>query len=411
MARRRSFGCVYKKSPEDKTWYVRFPDPSKPKTPSGRSAYTVRAVGPSRKAAERLLKEVRAAMLGGRYAAQADTPSGDGLTVLEAIDGYIAAKRAEGRAASTIDLYGYCRTSVEKSGLGRRLVADTSVRDIEAHLSWRSRNLRPGAQDGRAGTRASAATLSHDRELLSGAFNRLVRLGVLEHNVVAKVPKPKRTARKRVVLSKDEVVSLLDACRGSLRLLVLAALYTGARRGELLRLLWGDVSFGTGTIALHRSKTGNFSAIPAHPVLADELKGVKEARAVSAGRIIQDDEPVFLSRTGKPYRDCRSAWATAVERAGLANRKGLTFHSLRHTFACHFLEGGAAVTDLQALLGHGSLSTTQIYAGMVDARTKASVAALSYETGENEENVRTPMRTPAGSTQGSSHEKAAPESA
>jgi site-specific recombinase XerD len=44
----------------------------------------------------------------------------------------------------------------------------------------------------------------------------------------------------------------------------------------------------------------------------------------------------------------------------------------------HFLKGGAAVTDLQALLGHASLSTTQIYARAVDARTRASVEALSY---------------------------------
>jgi hypothetical protein len=48
---------------------------------------------------------------------------------------------------------------------------------------------------------------------------------------------------------------------------------------------------------------------------------------------------------------------------------------------------------------------------MVDARTKASVAALSYETGENEENVRTSMRTPADRAPEPSHEKAAPESA
>jgi site-specific recombinase XerD len=146
-----------------------------------------------------------------------------------------------------------------------------------------------------------------------------------------------------------------------------------------------------------------------HTMLAGELKNTKEARAVATNRIIQDDEPVFLSRTGRAYRDCRSAWATAVRRAGLGNRKGLTFHALRGTFACHFLEGGAAVTDLQALLGHASLSTTQIYARMVDERTKASVAALSYETGANGENVRT-SRAPADPGEKMGKRKAAPGS-
>ena len=55
-----------------------------------------------------------------------------------------------------------------------------------------------------------------------------------------------------------------------------------------------------------------------------------------------------------------------------------SLHSLRHTFAVHFLEGGAAVTDLQGVLGHADLSTTQIYARMVDSRTRESLVALDY---------------------------------
>jgi integrase/recombinase XerD len=73
----------------------------------------------------------------------------------------------------------------------------------------------------------------------------------------------------------------------------------------------------------------------------------------------------------------KSAWAVAVRKAGLADR-GVTPHALRHSFACHFLENGAAVTDLQAVLGHASLATTQIYAGMVDRRTRSSVEALDF---------------------------------
>ena len=58
--------------------------------------------------------------------------------------------------------------------------------------------------------------------------------------------------------------------------------------------------------------------------------------------------------------------------------RAVTPHVMRHTFAVHFLEGGAAVTDLQAVLGHASLTTTQIYAQALDARTKASVEALDF---------------------------------
>ena len=87
---------------------------------------------------------------------------------------------------------------------------------------------------------------------------------------------------------------------------------------------------------------------------------------------------MFVSKRGLRLRYYAMSFRAAVKRAGLGRTEGLSFHSLRHCFAVHFLEGGAAVTDLQALLGHASLSTTQIYARAVDARTRASVEALSY---------------------------------
>jgi len=55
----------------------------------------------------------------------------------------------------------------------------------------------------------------------------------------------------------------------------------------------------------------------------------------------------------------------------------ITFHSTRHTFASHYLEGGA-VSDLKEILGHSNLKTTEIYAKAVDVRTRASVEALDY---------------------------------
>ncbi len=73
------------------------------------------------------------------------------------------------------------------------------------------------------------------------------------------------------------------------------------------------------------------------------------------------------------------SWAIAVRGAGLEGREGLTFHSLRHSFATHFLEGGGAVTDLQQQLGHAELATTQIYAAGLSERRRATVMALDFE--------------------------------
>ncbi|MHC5050989.1 MAG: tyrosine-type recombinase/integrase, partial [Planctomycetota bacterium] len=69
-------------------------------------------------------------------------------------------------------------------------------------------------------------------------------------------------------------------------------------------------------------------------------------------------------------------------------RKGLTFYSFRHGFATHFLEQGGAPSDLQEILGHASMTTTDHYVRMVSARAAASMQALDY--GLDEANVRTP---------------------
>ena len=114
-----------------------------------------------------------------------------------------------------------------------------------------------------------------------------------------------------------------------------------------------------------------------HSVLREELSQIRENRSKARGRPVLGDEHVFVSRYGRRYKDFRSGWRAAIERAGLA-QKNPTPHCLRHTFACHFLEGGAAITDLQGLLGHASLSTTQVYTRMVDTRTRASVEALDF---------------------------------
>ena len=59
-------------------------------------------------------------------------------------------------------------------------------------------------------------------------------------------------------------------------------------------------------------------------------------------------------------------------------RAGLTLHSLRHSFATHFLQNRGAVTDLQQQLGHAELSTTQIYAASLSGRRRAAVMAMDF---------------------------------
>ncbi len=384
--RRRLYGRVFKRV-GGPGWLVQFIPPNGGKAPSGRTRYLTRAVA-SRTEGEALLREVRKAQLTGTLASPTAAPPECDLSVSEAIDGYLESRRGAGCAESTIAIYGYSAKAIGRNGLGRKLVKDVTVADVERYLTWRRTHVwrtksrtetSPAKAVPARGKKASASTVARDRELLAASFNRLIRLGQIETNVVAKVPKPKKPTRTKPVLSKTEIRRLVEACDKYLRPLVLAGLFTGARRGELFRMVWGDINFEAKTIVVTRSKTGNSSLLPLAPPLAAELQRVKTERENKRERPVSDDAPIFLSRYGRVYRCIRGGWMAAMKRAGLDKKKGVTPHILRHCFAIHFLGvPGAAVSDLQEALGHSSLKTTSIYAQMADERMRQTVSGLDF---------------------------------
>ncbi len=391
--RRRSYGRVHKRP--NGSVIVQFLEPNAPRDKKGRRKYTTRTVA-SKKEGEDFLKELRRTILAGTYLKAPPQPepepSVQGLTVDQAIAQYIDAARAAAKSASTVRRYEANARAIAQSKIGAKAVADLTAVDVEGYIAWRRERRwwthrkvgdaydAPAVVELRKGCSASPATVNRDLLLLRAALNRLRKLGATGENPVDAIKPLREKKKKRAVLSREEANTLLAACSPPLRLLVLAGLLTGARLHELLRLRWGDIDLSRKVISLFRPKTGSAAAIPLHETLAEELRRVKAERAKMGKRIVADGEPIFLSRDGKPYKYPTSAWRFALRRAGLADREGLVFHSLRATFATAYLEGGAAITDLQGLLGHQSVSTTQIYAGMVDKRARTSLEALGFGT-------------------------------
>ena len=378
--RRRSFGQVFRR-PQGHGWLARFPDPTGRKTANGRPAVVTRSVA-SRKEGEQLLKNVRRAILSGTFAAAPEADRVCDLTVREAIDEFLAAKHAEGRSENGIRRYETSRTAISQARLAGQRVADLGPRDIEAYMGWRRKRRWIGIREKgakrtdanvvilRKGETVSNSSVNRDVSLISAALGRLVRLGQLDRNAVARVKRPKEPRQARAVLSKEECRRFLEACDPHLRIFCLTALLTGARPCELRAVRWGDVSFGNRTLTIFRSKVGLGDAIPLHPELARELEALKRRR----GRVA-DDAPVFLSSKGRPNFDHRWSWKKALKKAGLDRRRALTLYSLRHSFATHFLERGSP-SDLQQLMGHASYATTERYVRAVSARARAGIEAL-----------------------------------
>ncbi len=162
--------------------------------------------------------------------------------------------------------------------------------------------------------------------------------------------------KKERILSLDEEKRLLASCDAYLRNIIITALYTGMRKGEILTLKWENVDLESGLITIDQtnSKSKKMRRIPINSVVRRLLL---EQKLKCAG-----NEYVFLSSKGTPYKRHDSltrAYSLALEKAGI---KGLRFHDLRHTAATRMVELGFSIVAVKEILGHSTLDMTMRYA-------------------------------------------------
>jgi integrase len=166
-------------------------------------------------------------------------------------------------------------------------------------------------------------------------------------------------------LTKDEIDRLLIECKSKQHLhrILICALNTGMRRGEILSLRWGQIR--NGFIYLDKTKTKNRREIPINDDLAQVIKEIRKEQGLSS-------QYVFTYKSLTIQRVDR-AFKAALKRAGIEDFK---FHDLRHTFASHLAMKGASPKDLQELLGHKTMSMTTRYAHLSQEHKKKAVNLL-----------------------------------
>ena len=187
--------------------------------------------------------------------------------------------------------------------------------------------------------------------------------------------------QRRRRISEDEEQRLLAASPAHLRSLMIVALDTGTRRGEMLALRFKDIDFDSGLITL-RGETTKSRKTRAVPISTARLRAVLEWLKLDAdGDTKHAESLAFTDDTGAPIGRFRTTWVTTVLKAhGITpkwrsygwtaltpdcleefRRIDLRWHDLRHEYASRLVEKGVPLAQVRDLLGHASITTTERY--------------------------------------------------
>ena len=212
--------------------------------------------------------------------------------------------------------------------------------------SWNGATKELPIRSGDDGQRARRASANRTLTTLRAALSRAWRAGKVSSDRAWRSVEPFENvdaARVRY-LTVAEAKRLINGCDPELKPLVQAALQTGARYGELIRLEVHDFNSDAGTLAVRQSKSGK----PRHIVMTDE--GIALFRQLSAGR--SGHEPLIRRANSKPFRrnDQALPMAAAVKRARIT--PSISFHGLRHTWASLAVMNGVPPMVVAKNLGH-----------------------------------------------------------
>jgi integrase len=268
-----------------------------------------------------------------------------------------------------------------ESTVYKRPFLERYMRDAFGHMEIHKLQIGTIQREVNAWLRAGLAPYTvHGRFMvLSTAFMEAERLGIVEHAVTRAVRIPPRPRLVPVILDMEEIVAGVRQLHNErLRALALLALGTGARRGELLGLRWGDVDLDEGIVRIYRSvvtgdrgrmvekvtKGANHRTLVIDPTTVAMVRDWKRSPSRLAAAKGTRTRWIFAAPRGpgKPWNPGQFTviWCRDRQRVGLA---GLRFHDLRHVHATTLLANNVPVTSVAARLGHRDARTTLKYYG------------------------------------------------
>lgn len=278
--------------------------------------------------------------------------------------------------------------------LGAKVMQQLRPYDME---TWHTTLRTSGRKDRTGGI--SARTIGHAHRVLSKALREAVKFDLALRNVAGKEGQtpPKVESEEIVILADDKIPDLLAKLRGrAIYPKAIVALFTGARRGEILALRWGSIDFDAKEMrireALEETKSHGvrFKAaktrsgrrdIALPDIVMDALRDHRREQlerrlALGMGKL-PDDALVFPALNGGPQspRNFSGDWSEAALAIGMSD---ITLHALRHTHASQLIDAGIDVVRISKRLGHASPNITlQVYAHLFSKHDSKSAEAIN----------------------------------
>jgi site-specific recombinase XerD len=289
--------------------------------------------------------------------------------------------------------------SLLEADLQRRDAAPRTIRayrvDVEGLARWAEPQRLDPAGVGPREVRRYVAHLSERGAAPSTSARKLAALRALfssqrEHGIIAQNPAdlvstPRRGSHLPRVLSARDAARLLDgipagdALQTRDRAMFELAYSCGLRAEELVSVKLGDIDHDGEQLRVEgKGRKTRFVPVgePAMAAIRTYLERARPALAASADPALKPGAPanLFLSRTGRGLgtSDVRRRLRRWSQQTGVAREASP--HSLRHSFATHLLDGGADLRSIQEMLGHASVSSTQIYTRVESARLRSAYA-------------------------------------
>jgi len=218
----------------------------------------------------------------------------------------------------------------------------------------------------------TSATRNRHLTMLHAMFNKARQWELTTENPCGGIGRLRECGTRTRFLDQKEIQLLLEVASDAFRPILVTALHTGMRRGEILNLKWSDVDFKNCIITVRESKSGKKRMLQMTDTLCETLK-VLPTR-FQKGYVFPS--PV---KEGEPLYDFKRQFRNAVKKAGVDDFR---FHDLRHTFASHLVMSGVDLMTVKEQLGHTTLTMTMRYSHLApDHRMRAiKILDSAYQT-------------------------------